>query len=65
MTAPTFVVVVEVPERADRFYVFAEPEDADAFTGTLTARGHYSTQHREPVFNHDATVLLIQAELAD
>jgi hypothetical protein len=61
---PTFVVVVDVPEREDRLYVFARSEDALAFGDVLTSRGTYHISHREPVIDRAAADLLIQAERA-
>lgn len=65
MTAgPTFVVVVDVPEREDRLYVFARSEDATAFGDVLTSRSTFHTSHREPIIDRGAADLLIQAERA-
>jgi hypothetical protein len=59
---PQFVVVVDIPEREDRFYVFARPEDADAFTDVLQQRSTYSVKRREPIIDPTAAALLIRAE---
>jgi type IV secretory pathway ATPase VirB11/archaellum biosynthesis ATPase len=59
---PQFVTVVDVPEREDRFYVFARTEDASAFVTVLREHNTYTIGRYEPLIDATAAQLLIQAE---